>query len=494
MRYRSSLSILRWVSLVFIFCAVILTVLQLIRFSRIRGNYPPGQTIANVPVGGLDRGQAAQRLLETYAIPIEIHYDNAVIQVKPSSLGFALELESMLSAADLQRASTSFWVAFWDYIWNRTPNATDVPLRANFSEDRVRAYLENEIATRYDRPPTPAIPVPGSVNFQPGEPGTVLDIPRAIQLIGDAMKSPTSREVNLSINKTNPARPSMQNLQILIQQIIDLAKFDGMTELYLLNLETAEEIHFAYHAGQTIQPDIAFTAASTMKIPVMISVYRNITEPVAEDIYALLSQMIDRSDNESTDRVAQLVVNKDSAPLLVTQDMETLGLRNTFWAGYFYPGASLLKRYETPGNQRTDYSTDPDIYNQTTAADIGMLLGDIYECAENGGGSLIAAFPGEITQSECQDMITLLSGNHIAVLLQAGLPDGTQFAHKHGWVTETDGLIHTIGDAGIVFSPAGNYVAVIYLHQPNQLVFDPANQMVAQISLAIYNYFNQISQ
>jgi len=123
-----------------------------------------------------------------------------------------------------------------------------------------------------------------------------------------------------------------------------------------------------------------------------------------------------------------------------------------------------------------------------------MLLGDIYECAENGGGSLIAAFPGEITQSECQDMITLLSGNHIAVLLQAGLPDGTQFAHKHGWVTETDGLIHTIGDAGIVFSPAGNYVAVIYLHQPNQLVFDPANQMVAQISLAIYNYFNQISQ
>ena len=87
-------------------------------------------------------------------------------------------------------------------------------------------------------------------------------------------------------------------------------------------------------------------------------------------------------------------------------------------------------------------------------------------------------------------MITLLVGDKIGVLLQAGLPDGTKFAHKHGWVVETDGLMHFISDAGIVFSPGGDYVAVISMYQPTQLIYDTANSLIAKISTAIYNYFN----
>ena len=87
-------------------------------------------------------------------------------------------------------------------------------------------------------------------------------------------------------------------------------------------------------------------------------------------------------------------------------------------------------------------------------------------------------------------MLAYLSANRIGVLTEAGLPDGTKIAHKHGWITESDGLIHTISDVGIVYSPSANYVICLFLWHPNQLVFDEANLLFADISRAIYNYFN----
>jgi len=87
-------------------------------------------------------------------------------------------------------------------------------------------------------------------------------------------------------------------------------------------------------------------------------------------------------------------------------------------------------------------------------------------------------------------MITFLSQNKTGTLLEAGLPDGTQFANKHGWVVETDGVIHTFLHSGIVFSPGGNYVVTIAMYQPTQLIYDVANVLYAQLSSAIYNYFN----
>jgi hypothetical protein len=38
--------------------------------------------------------------------------------------------------------------------------------------------------------------------------------------------------------------------------------------------------------------------------------------------------------------------------------------------------------------------------------------------------------------------------------------------------------------------PAGNYVLTIFAHHPVQAVFDPVNQLFANISSAIYNFFN----
>jgi hypothetical protein len=99
-------------------------------------------------------------------------------------------------------------------------------------------------------------------------------------------------------------------------------------------------------------------------------------------------------------------------------------------------------------------------------------------------------FPNEITQAECQDMLNVLSQNRIGVLLEAGVPEGTRLAHKHGWVTNPNTqVINTMSDAGIVFTPNGDYVIVITLYQPVQLIFDPIAAMFSQLSEAVYNYY-----
>jgi beta-lactamase class A len=490
MNSRRSFPFLRWIALALIFIAVILTVYNLIGYSRIRGSFPPGMKIAGVPVGGLDRQRAAERLVQAYGVPVELKYNDAIIQVKPAVIGFELDLENMLSAADLQRVNQPFWTGFWEYLWNQQPSTADIPLSSRLAEDRLRSFMQDEISARYDMPPSAAIPVAGSTNFSGGSSGTTLDIDRAVILISDALKSPSNRQINLSLKQVAPPRPSFQNLQILLQQIL-AENFDGLAEIYLKDLQSNQELHFAVNKNETFQPDVAFTAASTMKIPIMVSVFRRAAEPLQPSVGDQISLMIDRSDNPPADRLMAEVLDANLGPLVVSQDLAAIGLENTFLGGYFYQGAPLLKRFVTPANSRTDISTNPDPYNQTTPLEMGMLLGDIYECANRGSGTFFAAFPNEISQNECRQMISYLAKNRIGVLVEAGLPEGTQFAHKHGWVTEpSDGVIHVMQDAGIVYSQGGNYIICIYLYHPVQVVFDPTNIMMAQLSRAIYNYFN----
>jgi hypothetical protein len=491
-RRRSSISSLRWVSTFFLFAAVLLTVFQLISYSRVRGNFPPGLSIAGIPVGGLDRQRAAQRLLEAYAVPVELHYGDAVIQLKPSNLGFELDLEGMLAAADLQRVSQPFWLDFWNSLWKVQPANVDIPLLANISEDRLKKYLIDDIASRYDTPPAVAMPLPGSTSFQAGQVGTSLNVDRAVSLIEDALRSPIARVVNVTYNRTTPPRPAFSSLQIMLKQILDSAKFSGVAETYLLDLQTNQEIQFAYQPGDksTLPPDIAFSAESTIKIPIMVSVYRRVSLPLSDELAQYMAQMMDRSENPPADSLMAKVIDPGRGPLEVTKDMQSIGLLNTF-LGARMAEPVFLARFDTPANRRKDVNTDPDTYNQTSTSDLGSLLNDIYQCSTYSGGALVAAFPGEITQEKCQEMLTYLGQNKTGMLLEAGVPEGTRLAHKHAWAQANDGLIHTIGDAGIVFTPGGNYVLVVFMYDPVQLVFDPTNLLFSKLSQAVYNYYNQ---
>lgn len=88
-------------------------------------------------------------------------------------------------------------------------------------------------------------------------------------------------------------------------------------------------------------------------------------------------------------------------------------------------------------------------------------------------------------------MVDYLAKNKIGHLIEAGVPGGTIVAHKHGWANEVqDGFVHTMGDSAIVYTPGGDYILSIFVHQPVQVIFDQANLLFANLSGSVYNYYN----
>jgi beta-lactamase class A len=486
-RQRNSSLFVRGISLIFILVAAIFIVYQLVQYSTSRSNYPADMTIGDVPVGGLAPQDAAKRLLEVFSVPVEIHYNEALIHLDPSIVGFQLNTESMLAAADLQRTGSSFWLGFWDYLWSIRTETSHIPLIATFSEERLRIYLKNEISARYDQAPIPAQPIPGTVNFSPGTPGQTLDIERVIPLIANALESPDQRVVLLSSQRTISERPSLSTLQIMLKQIVDQSGFAGIVDLFLLDLQTSNNVHFAYQSGKdlSINPDIAFTASSTIKIPIMVSVYTHFESKFDVQTGEELKNMIAVSNNDAADSLMKSL-DETRGPLIVSETMDALGLENTFINGYFFPGAAVLKFFSTPANQRTDITTDPDVYSQTTPSDMGMLLEDIYVCSQTGGSSLVAVFPGQIDQEACRQMIFYLQEDKLGALIQAGVPEGTIVAHKHGWDID----LTQYSDAAIVYTPGGNYVLTIYVYNPGGGNWNIVSPLYAELSRAIYNFFN----
>lgn len=482
-------------SLLCLLSALWLTLDQMRQYNAALAYYPAGTIIAGIPVGGLDAQAAGLRLIQAYAqTPIELRIagETNPIHLDPTAAGLQLGLQGMLNSTGEETPQQSYWNGFWDFLQNRPRAGFTVPLSCTVATDKLHSYLQEKIAPYFGTTATPATPIPGDVLFNPGQPGFALNLDGVEEKIRSTMCSLAPRVVELTTTTTQSLPPTVDSLRPALQAITQTFGFDGVIEIYYQDLRSGQEINFAYNLGREIPPDIAFTGASTIKIPVMISAYRRVEGELPDELRRRMELMIDLSDNGSTDEVMKQALDPNIGPVQVTQDMQKLGLKNTFLAGFFYPGAPLLDRYQTPANQRTDISTDPDIYNQTTAADMGRLLADIQRCAADGSGLLTQAFSGQITQARCQEMISLLVKNRKGVLIEAGLPEGTQIAHKYGWVTDSnDGLLHTASDAGIIYTPGGDFVMTAYLYHPTQLPWDDAQRLVARLATAINNFYNQ---
>lgn len=451
---------------------------------------PPATSLSGIPLGGLSAEEAQQRIDAAFSVPVELRYNQARMQFKPEELGFAIDTQASLSQ------STEFQSkqGFWNFIWGKEPQENTLALDPVFSldESRLSQFLQQVFSLRYDQPPSAPTPVLYSTNFIPGQPGyQVSSLTQTIEQVKRALLSPSERVVQISVSE-QPALPlDWHNLETLLRQIILLEKFDGLAEIYLQDLRSGEIIHFALQNNQDVPVDVAYSAASTIKIPIMVSTMKRIEEPHPNQALNWMQQMIAESLNPPADGLMKAYMDNDSGPLMVTADLRELGYLNTFLAGYFEPGSPLLERINTPANARRDVYLDPDFYNQTVPSDAGDLLAKIYHCA---AGDEQELFPGQVSASECSLMLDYLKGNKILALLEAGLPPEASIAHKHGWTNEIDGLIHTMSDSAVVFTPGGDYVLVIFAHTQEQFLYDPANKLFARLSQSIYNAYNPDNQ
>jgi beta-lactamase class A len=374
------------------------------------------------------------------------------------------------------KAKTSFWQGFADYILNKEPPPVDIPPQANHDEQQLKDFLA-AIAEEYDRPLQEPSANASTLTFVPGQPERRLDIEASLPLVAAALNSATDREVDLVVNLgPSPRQPGLWMMGPMIEGI--LAEFPGFYSIYIKDLATGEE--FADDA------DVAYAGMSILKIAIMVEAYRHLGGPPDVDTTKILSETMTLSGNFTANLLLGHTIGDGDAyegVRRLNESMRYLGLVNTFMATP-YDEDVLPQHITTPANQHTDVNTSPDPFMQTTPQDMGRLLEMIYQCA-NGGGTLIAAYPNELTPDECQAMLDMMSHNHIGALIEAGVPEGTRVAHKHGWVGDTH------GDAGIVFTPSGDYVLCIYLYHTDWLEWEVSSPLMARISQATYNYFNR---
>lgn len=466
---------------------------ELISFSQREERLPIGINVAGINVGGLNKRDAVTRWESAYAQPVTLYYSDEngdhPITLSPDQLGWRISSDPMLADALASGESNGgFWQRFMSYlIGSEETLARDIPLLATYQENTLETFLK-DIAQRYDNPPgNPGYDAQTLTTFA-GEPGYALDVDSAMVEIDTALRSPSNRIVNLPVSTVTTNRPSIDTLRDLIIAYLDSEGFiyDGQTtiaSIFILDLLTGDEIN--------ILGDVTFSAASTIKVPIMIDFYRTLAFAPSQEEAWLMANSLLCSNNASSNLIMQIIGQNDIFRGIqsVTNTAQYIGARNTYITAPFYLGVEgqQLGSIAAPDTSpNPNFSTNADAFNQTTAEDMGTIFNLIYDCANFGSG-LITSYPeGEITQQECRQMLELTSANNLERLLQGGLPPNTRVSHKNGWIFDT------VGDAGVVESPNGrDYVISVYLWEEAEFQdYEKLWPLLEEISRATWNYFN----
>jgi beta-lactamase class A len=475
-------------SWVFVFLALGLLMLELIRFSQQVERYAADVVVAGVDVGGLTTTDAANRLEQAYAAPITLWYDNSPIELDPAQVGFRTNREAMLAQARSGGTQeTSFWARFANYLTGQqAQRVVNVDLVADYQQNLLRQFMQ-DVAVRYDRPPGDASYDVSTLTFRPGAAGYTLDVERAVNLVDTALKNPTQRQVTLPLQGADGSGINISALRNLIVGYLDSNSFiyDGQTtvaSVFIMDLNTGAEID--------INSDVAFSAASTVKVSILMDYFRHLLFSPNDDEAFLMAQSLLCSNNSSSNLIMQLIGNGDIFAGIadVTNNTQFLGARNTFISAPLYLGGDQqlgsIPAPTTRPNQ--NFNTGADPYNQTTTEDLGTMFSQIYDCAYFGSGLMAAEPNGDYTQTECRQMLELMSANDLGRLLQGGIPAGVRISHKNGWLTD----VH--GDAGIVFPPNGNnYVIAVFVWKNTEFFsYAEAWPLIEGISRATWNYFS----
>lgn len=273
-------------------------------------------------------------------------------------------------------------------------------------------------------------------------------------------------------------------LQVLEQQVrSQMELVGGEVAIAFQNLEDPLDYLF-------INADTEFHAASTMKVPVMIELYkqqrmgkfsladtlllenefRSIVDSsryrmdIADDsddviynkigtkvtLYDLLVPMITVSSNLATNVLIERV-----GATRVTESMRELG-------------ATKIKVLRGVEDQK---AYDLGMNNTTTARDLLTIFEAI---ATNRAG----------TPEDCKAMISILEDQQFNEIIPFELPRHIRVAHKTGSITA---LHH---DAGIVFLPDGKTYVLVLLSR-NLEDFDSGTREMARISKIVYEYMLQ---
>ncbi|MDQ3537117.1 MAG: class A beta-lactamase-related serine hydrolase [Bacteroidota bacterium] len=242
-----------------------------------------------------------------------------------------------------------------------------------------------------------------------------------------------------------------------------------------------------------INPDEVFHAASTMKTPVMIEIFKQVAEGkysfddsimVKNEFKSIVdgssySLDIGRDDGEwlydligkkrtldklvydmiiySSNLATNIIIDQIDAKS-VTNTIRELGVQNM----HVYRGVEDMKAF------------DKGLNNSTTARDLMI----IFEALASGK---------LISENANKEMIRILLDQTDKVIIPDQLPKDVRVAHKTGNIT---GVYH---DSGIVYLPDGRKYVLVILSK-NMEDTDKGVKMMAEVSRMIYDHFVEESE
>ncbi len=481
--------------------ALVLFAVELGQFAQSRDFLQTETTVAGVPVTGLTTADAVNTWTQIYEQPVELDYQGSPIMLMPADIGFRPNSDLMVADMKSKVSSTNnYWIDFWNYLWRRPTSPVTVSLIADYQETKLRGFLQ-DIAARYEQPASGASFDTNTMAFGAGASGIRLDIEASMQAVDAALRRPTNRRVSLVMKNEGGHSASMQTLKQVILDYLTAKGFlpDGQATLgsvVVIDLQSGQEM--------SINPSIAYSAMSTIKIPVLLTIFRRLDFAPDTDVKWLMGASALCSSNSASNFLIKLsgVGNGETNEQLanglaqVTNTVQTLGAKDTFIRAPLYVGD---KRYEfsIPAPKTSPdprFNAKPDPYSQTTAEDMAVLLQELYDCSEYGSG-VMAVFPDNYTRTECKEIVELLSGNIIGRLIELGVPPGTRVAHKNGWGGAQGGASGAnVSDAAIVYSPGGTYILVVYMWEAKANADGLGSlqpwEAIEGISRIVYNYFN----
>ena len=250
----------------------------------------------------------------------------------------------------------------------------------------------------------------------------------------------------LTLAQTAPA----SSLQSRVQQLISASGAE--VAVAFTTLDGTQEL--------MLRPDDVFHAASTMKVPVMIELFRQAASgelsldeqlPIKNEFHSIVDRSVykldvgDDSDKEVYEAVGKTLSLRRLCELMITVSsnfaanllIERVGVENV---------RATVTRLGADGMQvlrgvEDDKAFEKGMNNTTTARGLLVLLRKIAQAQA-------------VSPKADAEMAAILKRQHFNDAIPAGLPAGTAVAHKTGNITK----IHH--DAAIVYGPKP-YVLVV---------------------------------
>lgn len=511
------------------FMAVLVAVLAIFPlYSRLKvqaAPVPPGVRLGGLALSDLkDAAEIRAHLQAAYAAPIEVRFGDKKLGLRPEDVEFFLDTDQMLAEAATYLDGPPFVEIAFRSALGLQQRQRDIPARYMLNSDKLRAWLLAAAAEHNSEPqraraiappeldeevdPTDAFANDDNGDGQTddvivlsddeaaaaaesvelpdwewvsGAPGYTLDVEASMPAVVAALTSTENRVAELVLQETPPPTPSMADLERILDN--QLMSFPGFAAVYVHDLTHGDEA--------AVDADVSFSGMSTLKIGIAAAVMRKLPNgiPADDPVGYEVGQWLDYGLGESNNYAANLLLryigggDTTSGTRVFTEFMRSLGFESTYMqSGYDFETA--LPELPTPGNQQTEWDTDPDTNLQSTPREMGRILSEIFYCTQN-RGLLIERYPGEITPEECGQILFYMTHDQFREMVWGGLPekDTRWIVHKHGFAFESH------SDVALVWGPNGPYVISVFLYRQGWMDWATSNSTMQKVSRITWNFF-----